>query len=460
MKTIITITGRSFLRIVSVLILFVLVISCDDLLRPEPTTGISDSRSIYDEKSAGAALNGAYNSLRASGYYGLDFNFITYLFADNVKFVGIQTYYKIFVRPNGYGKTSLQSDNSALAGVWSAIYRTINNANHLIEKVPLVDDPNFTQEERDDILGQAYFIRALSYFDLLRFWGGVQLVLKPTTSPTDVEGIKRSSVDETYAQALADLAEAESRLTSKPSRIFADLGAVQALAARIALYREEWEKAESYAGHLIANDKYALVKPYSVFYTTKASTESIFELEFTVSETNSSSNWWRPSELGGRYEASLNDVIVGLLRDPETGGNRGELVLESERRKEIYNGFYWRGQRDDPEYVFRIAEQYLIRAEARAHRGNLAGSLDDLNAVRERAGVPPLDISRYDTPDKALQAIEDERRIEFAVENHRFFDLRRTGRLGAVLGEDEGYLFPIPLNQLDRDPALDPNPSN
>ncbi|MDR2120575.1 MAG: RagB/SusD family nutrient uptake outer membrane protein [Tannerella sp.] len=435
-------------------------VSCADFLEPEPTTGISDKRSIYDEKSAVAALNGAYNSLKGSGYYGLDFNFIPYLFADNVKFVGIQTYYKIFVRPNGYGKTSLQSDNSSLGGVWEAIYRTINSANHLIDKIPQVDDPNFTQEERDDILGQAYFIRALSYFDLTRFWGGVQLTLKPTTSPDDVTGIKRSSPEETYEQISADLARAEALLDSKPSRIFVDLGAVQALIARLALYRQEWEKAEAYATRVISNSKYALVKPYSVFYTTKASTESIFELEFTVSEANTSSHWWRPSELGGRYEASLNDVIVGLLKDPDTGGNRGELVLESERRKEIYNGFYWRGQRDDPEYLFRIAEQYLIRAEARAHRGNLSGSLDDLNVVRARADVTPLPADRYDSLDKALQALEDERRIEFAVENHRFFDLRRTNRLNAVLGEDEGYLFPIPINQLDRDPYLEPNPSN
>ena len=435
-------------------------LSCSGLLEPEPTEGVSDKRSIYDEKSANAALNGAYKSLREDGYYGLDFNFITYLFSDNVKFVGIQTYYKIFVRPDGYGKTNLQSDNSALSNVWSDIYQTINNANHLIEKIPQLDDPNFTQEERDDILGQAYFIRALSYFDLSRFWGGVQLALKPTTSPNDVEGIRRSSLEETYAQVYADLAQAEALLGSKPSRIVADLGAVQALTARIALYRQEWEKAETYATRLISNSKYELVKPYSVFYTTKASTESILELEFTVSDVNPSSNWWRPSELGGRYEASLNDVIVGLLKDPDTGGNQGELVLESERRKEIYNGFYWRGQRDDPEYVFRIAEQYLIRAEARAHLNNLSGSLDDLNAVRARADVSPLPANRYDTLDKALLALEEERRIEFAVENHRFFDLRRTNRLSAVLGEDENYLFPIPINQLERDPSLEPNPSN
>jgi hypothetical protein len=452
--------NRQTSRLVAFLISAVVLVSCADLLEPEPTTGVSDKRSIYDEKSANAALNGTYNSLRGSSYYGLDFNFIPYLFADNVKFVGIQTYYKIFIRPNGYGITNLQSDNSALSGVWSGIYRTINNANHLIDKVGEVDDPNFTQEERNSILGQAYFIRGLSYFDLIRFWGGVQLVLKPTTSPNDVTGIKRSSQEETYAQVNADLAEAEALLTSSTSRIFVDLGAVQALIARIALYQQDWAKAESYASKLITNSKYALVKPYSVFYTDKESTESILELEFTISESNPSSNWWRPSELGGRYEASLNDEIVGLLKDPNVGGNRGELVLESERRKEIYNGFYWRAQRDNPEYVFRIAEQYLIRAEARAHLNKLSESLEDLNKVRERADVPALPANQYDTLAKALLVLENERRVEFAVENHRFFDLRRTNRLHDVLGETEGYLFPIPINQLDRDPYLEPNPSN
>jgi hypothetical protein len=455
-----TIINRQIVRLATFLVLISAIVSCSDLLEPEPRTGVSDKHSIYDKKSANAALNGTYNSLKGSSYYGHDYNFVTFLFADNIKFVGIQTYYKIFVRPNAFGVTNLQSDNSSLSGIWSGIYRTINNANHLIDKVGNVDDASFTQAERNAILGQAYFIRGLSYFDLTRYWGGVQLVLSPTSSPEDVVGIKRSSLEETYAQVAADLAKAESLLISESSRIYIDLGAVQALIARFALYQKDWAKAEQYATLVISNSKYKLVKPYSVFYTQKASTESILELEYSSSDRNPSANWWRPSELGGRYEASLNDVIVGLLRDPEVGGNRGDLVLESDRRKEIYNGFYWRAQSDGPEYVFRIAEQYLIRAEARAHQNNLPGSLEDINAVRARAEVPGLTTDKYDSVEKALKAIEDERRVEFAVENHRFFDLKRTGRLHAVLGEVEGYLFPIPINQLDRDPYLEPNPSN
>jgi hypothetical protein len=456
MKTI----NQKLLYLVALFAFAAAATSCDDLLTPEPTSGVSDSRSIYDEKSANATLNGAYNLLMGSGYYGLDYDFIPYLFADNVKFVGIQTYYKIFVRLNGYGQTSLQSDNSALDGVWSAIYRTVNNANHLIEKVNDVDDPNFTQAERDNILGQAYFIRALAYFDLSRYWGGVQLVTKPTTSPNDVEGLVRSSLEETYVQIDSDLKKAEGLLQSTDSRIFVDLGTVQALAARIALYRNDWAKAETYASSVISNGKYQLVKPYSVFYTTKASTESIFELNFTTTQTNPTGSWWRPSELGGRYEVSLNDEIVELLQDPDAGGNRADIISISEKSKEIYNGIYWRSGQDNPQYLFRIAEQYLIRAEARAHLNKLPESLADVNEIRRRADVADLTADKYDTVEKALQVIEDERRLEFAVENHRFFDLRRTGRLSAVLGEVEGYLFPIPINELIKDPSLTPNPSN
>ncbi|MDR1331220.1 MAG: RagB/SusD family nutrient uptake outer membrane protein [Tannerella sp.] len=438
----------------------ILFLSCDDLLTPEPTASVSDSKSIYDEKSAGAALNGAYSQLMSSGYYGLDFDIAPYLFADNVKFVGIQTYYKAFVRLNNYGPATLQSDNSSLSGTWTAIYRTVNKTNHIIEKVDGVTDDNFTRDERNAILGQAYFIRALSYFDLTRFWGGVQIVTKPTTSPEDVSNIQRSSLEDTYRQIESDLKKAEELLLPTDSRIYVDLGTVQALTARIALYREQWEKAEAYSSFVISNSKYSLVKPYSVFFTTEASPESIFELNFTTTQTNPAGHWWRPSELGGRYEVTLNETVIGLLEDPAVGGNRADIITVAEKSKQIYNGMYWRSGQNNPAYLFRIAEQYLIRAEARAHLNKFEESRADINAVRNRADVPDIETSEYNTRAKALQAIETERRLEFAVENHRFFDLRRTGRLATVLGETEGYLFPIPIDEITKDPSLTPNPSN
>jgi len=95
---------------------------------------------------------------------------------------------------------NVTADNASVAGTWASIYQTINRANHIIEKVPAVTDATFTAEKKNQLLGEAYFVRALAYFDLARTWGGVQLVLTPTKLPTDNEGIRRSSVTETYAQ--------------------------------------------------------------------------------------------------------------------------------------------------------------------------------------------------------------------------------------------------------------------
>jgi hypothetical protein len=116
---------------------------------------------------------------------------------------------------------------------------------------------------------------------------------------------------------------------------------------------------------------------------------------------------------------------------------------------------YWRATNDNPTYLFRIAEQYLIRAEARAKKAtpDLAGAAADLNAVKTRAKVPVL----TSTNKAAIErAIEDERRAEFALEPHRWFDLVRTGRAGAVLGvgNADKWIFPIPFNDLAADKDL------
>ncbi|MDR2691156.1 MAG: RagB/SusD family nutrient uptake outer membrane protein [Dysgonamonadaceae bacterium] len=450
-----TIFSKFYKTVFSVTLVWAGVSCSDDLLYPEPTTGVSDEHAINNERSAITALNGTYNRITSSatGTY----SFITFLFSDNVEYVGMQGA-NVFVH-DADGKTAFQSNNGSLRSIWTSIYETVNNANHLIEKIDKIQDENFTRAERDEILGQAYFIRALSYFDLIRYWGGVQLVLRPTTSPTDVVGIKRSTLEQTYEQVNEDLAKAESLLKQTNSRIRIDLGVVQALIARVALYQKQWERAETYATKLIDHPKYALVKPYQEFYRNKASTESIFELNFTTSNTNAGSRW-KPAELGGSYEITTNAAVTALLLDPNVGGNRSALIGITPQLHQQYITMYWRPQNDNPEYLFRIAEQILIRAEARVHRNNLSGSLDDLNKIRDRAEIPLLTDSEYDTPEKALLAIENERRLEFVIENHRYFDLQRTGRLQAVLKEKEGYLFPIPYEEMLLDPDLEPNPSN
>src|SRR5690606_5746766 len=181
-----------------------------------------------------------------------------------------------------------RSDNEEVESVWVAIYNTINQVNHIIAKVPALSDQLIDGASRNRILGEAYFIRALAYFDLARTWGGVQLVLTPTESVDDTKGISRSSLAETYAQVLRDLDEAESRLPTGVNRVRATKNTVWALKARFYLYQQDWEQAEFYASAVIEDPNYTLMKPYSSWFANNVvgSRESVFETAYSNNNTN------------------------------------------------------------------------------------------------------------------------------------------------------------------------------
>ena len=193
---------NAFKYIVPVLAAISLV-SCKKFLEVEPVDSVSDGQTIVDKTSAETATRGLYRALSADGYYGVTFQSIGYLSGDNVQWTGSQSIVQQFISHN------VRADNANIATAWSAIYSTINRANHIIAKVPNVTDPLLTQTLKNQLTGEAYFVRALAYFDLARTWGGVQLALEPTNSATDKTGIKRSTLAETYAQVLSDLTAAE-----------------------------------------------------------------------------------------------------------------------------------------------------------------------------------------------------------------------------------------------------------
>jgi hypothetical protein len=315
--------------------------------------------------------------------------------------------------------------------------------------------------EKNKILGEAYFIRALSYFDLARGWGGVQLQLKSTTDLAGLKGIKRSTLDQTYDQVLADLVQAENLLPEDNStRNRAQKSTARALRARLHLYRKQWADAENYASQVIANTKYALVKPYKTFFTAPfLTTESVFELTYSTNDRNGFWGTWYPSSLGGSFTLKPSDAIVAKLSNPLSGGTRSTLIAGT--APSVYGVLYnTTASSIDPSYVIRIAELYLIRAEARAQQNKLVGANSastDLNIIRDRAGLAP---TAAVTQGDLLLAIENENSVEFPFEAHRWFDLTRTGRAGAVLGitNPNYYLFPIPLSDILSDPDVTQNP--
>lgn len=443
------------------LLLVFITSSCSNFLDVEPQNDVSDENTIYDESSASTALRGTYRQLASSGYYGENFVTLAYFPSGDIKCLTTGVILNLV-------NWDFRADNANLNSFWNAAYNTINRANHVIQKTPLVTDANFTEAERKLVIGEATFIRALAYFDLARTFGGVQIYLEPTADLNSRMSIPRASLVETFNQVLTDLEAAENLLSEKPNRIRATKHTVWALRARLHLYEEKWDLAEFYATKLIEmSTTYKLLYPFADWFTNNVigSQESIFELQYSAQNTSAiRSQMQHPTE-GGTYRYAPNDNFVSLLNDPTKGGSRKSLIGSVTQNNTTlwFGNLYYRLQATDPAYVFRIAEMYLIRGEARAQQNNYLGSQTDLNVIRRRADL--TEVSTWEKQE-LLDAIDQERRYEFAFEAHRWFDLTRTGRHLTLIPlldpnikvEEHENLFPIPAVQLDLDKALKQNP--
>nr|WP_199082457.1 RagB/SusD family nutrient uptake outer membrane protein [Pedobacter sp. ASV19] len=441
--------NTSYIRTTVLLTFVLLSVSCKKYLEEVPDYALPTASSITDASTARAAIIGTYD--RVQNYYSSSYPTLGTITADNVIFNGTLSEYLQL------DQNAIPTDNVITVAAYQNIYKTINSANSVIAYVPQVNDPLLTVTEKNKILGEAYFIRALAYFDLGRGWGGVQLQLKPTADLSVLKGIKRSTLDQTYDQVLADLTQAEQLLPEDATtRNRAQKSTARALRARLHLYRKQWADAEAYATQVISNTKYKLVNPYKTFFTAPfQSTESVLELAYSVNDRNTYWNLWYPSSFGGQFTLKPSDALVAKLNNPAVGGTRSALIAGSGTT--VYGVLYnTAGTSTDPSYLIRIAELYLIRAEARAQQNKLTDAASDLNTIRARAGVAA---TTADTQAALLLAIEDENSIEFAFEAHRWFDLVRTERAGAVLGltNRNYWLFPIPYSDIQSDPDVTQN---
>jgi len=172
-------------------------------------------------------------------------------------------------------------------------------------------------------------------------------------------------------------------------------------------------------------------------------------LYYNTNVTNEEASQWEPTTNGGVGWVTPTSSIVTLLTDPTVGGNRSTLIqtLTISGVTKYYGNLYYRTAGTDPAFLIRLAELYLIRAEAETQLNDLTDAASDLNAVRARAGLPATTAA---TQGDLLLAIENENRVEFAFEDHRWYDLVRTGRAGTVLGitDSRKFLLPIPYAQI------------
>lgn len=342
-------------------------------------------------------------------------------------------------------ENSLLPDNSRLLSLWSQLYKTIYQANAILEGVN--GQSKLSPVLKIQLEGQARFFRAFCHFYLVNLFGDVPLVIN--TDYLANQRIGRTSANEVYRQIVEDLKMAQQFLSedysySNAERIQINKWAASALLARTYLYTEDWTNANVQASALIDNTAlYGLTTLEEVFL--KNSKETIFQLAPLTGSVYDRATAVAYTTLQPALVASFEH---GDQRFTQwvTNGNVGNKYRSDDNSYSEYST------------VLRLAEQYLVRAEARAHLGDIAGAIEDINVVRSRAGLPS---TSADDQLSCLSAIDHERRVELFLEwGHRWLDLKRTNRMNEVLPPVKPYwketarLFPIPEAQIMNDPEM------
>jgi hypothetical protein len=424
--------------------------SCGDLLNPKPVDLITDEQVITDASSARVVLTSAYRNLANLGAPKIVAGDFT---ADNLIHNGTFTQYREI------SSKDMSASNGSASALWGVIYSMSYIASFLYEELPNIE---ISQANFDEITASASFLRAYAYFVGAYTYGGLPIVT--TTSVDENRSIPRARLDETLAFVESELLYALDKL---PTQAFnsgeVTNGAVKALLARYYLYISNWSEAERYATDVIEGNGTAtyLLEPSFADAVSDFSTESILEIVYSANDNPGTSTNFSINNLfvGRREIIPSTEMVLALQND---GGDRNVVLeFDGNNARGADNG--WTVIRYGPFdniQVLRLAEMYLIRAEARAQQDNISGgnsAAADINVVRQRAGVPLIEgLSK----NQVLLAIENERRMELCFEGHRWYDLVRTGRAQAVMDEftsnwtSKDELWPIPLREIINNPAL------
>ncbi len=420
-----------------------------DVLDVKPLTSIPAEDALKDKKGIDKAVRGAYTSFQGLSYYGRTFLIFSDLAADNLEnpIDGTAADYRQVDNNN------ILPENGAVGSIWGIAYEGINAANNVIAAVP--DVPDMTDAEKNNAIGESSFIRALNHFNLVNLFGAVPLKTEPTSGTANLSA-PRSSVESVYTQIINDLKFAESNITVT-AKTRASRYAAKALLARVYLYHGDYALAAAKATEVIEGP-FDLVD-YAEIFGDDGSGETIFEIDFTDLSRNRIAEYNFPKTLNGRREVA---PTTDLLDAYESGDVRYDASLAFAGQLPYAIKYDDLSIGADNVIVLRLAEMYLIRAEAlaRSNSNDLQAIRDDIDVIRNRADLPGTPAN---TLTDLLRAIEKERRVEFAFEGHRWFDLVRTQRAVDVLpnvNNNNQMLFPIPLGELltNTDPQMTQNP--
>ena len=475
-----------------------------DFLKKEPLTSITPNNFFTSVDDAESSLTAVYDALQGTGGYGQDLYVAGEMPTDNVTSINGDV--------NAVQNIAWTPNTSQVGNIFRQMYLGVNRANIVLKYVPNV---TMDTTRRSQILGEARFIRALCYFNLVRAYGGVPLRLQPTESSQPGEiNLPRASAEDVYAQVVSDLQRAAVQMpAANPNR--AGRNAASALLARVQLTRRNWAAAQAAAQTVIARNV-PLNTPFkSLFPAENKGAESLFEIQYAGTAdggsilpdlmlplpfaTYSFSKFNIPSAELIAFADTVNDrrwayngnitsngAFVGrdhvsyldATKNRVSGANandRGPFVFKWTSIGGNFNS-------TDNSYVLRMAEVYLAYAEAvNEQSGPNQDALDKLNRVRTRAGLAALTLGSPQAATKqALRnEIDRQRRLELAFEGERWWDLVRYARhtladasathtitaldiisqRRAGGARDVNFLvFPIPQAEINTNPQIQQNP--
>ena len=490
MKRLVSITTNRLTLSLLVLAGMLLPTACQDFL-DKPLQGELTQESFPKTASdALLATNAVYNILRNSNFHFGLFPIMDIMSDDGYKGSN-PTDAAADVGP--YDKFKHIPTEGNIKRWWNTLYEGVKRANVVIEQVPLIA-MDATLSKR--YIAEASYLRALFYFDLVRAWGGVPKVTSTITQP----GLERASSDEIYQLIEQDLLLAIDGLSEQSEMPATDLGratrgAAKALLAKVYLFKKDFTNAEKYALEVINSGQYGLEPVFNNANSESGEhgIESIYEIgamRFENIENGGNgygnvqgvrgtpNRGWgfnRPSlDLMAAFETNdprkeATILFLGEVIDDVTIAGDGQTPDETKDANgnvieiECYNQKVWTPGTTVPTQfghnrrILRYADVLLIVAEAMNENGKSAQALTYLNMVRARARggntaiLPDIsDTNKDSLRDKILQ----ERRVELALEGHRFWDLVRTGKAQQVLGplgfiSGKHELLPLPQNEVD-----------
>ena len=439
-------------------------ISCNKKLDVKPQNELTPAQ-ITTADDVKALVFGAYSNLQNGNTFGEKFNTLPELLFSNgeLRFVGtFESYGDVIDK-------SQTANSGAVYSMWGGSYQAINGVNLAISKIDLVDE-----DEQDQILGEAEFIRALVYYELVNLFGkaytddrssdGVPIILAPVSGYDSIrDKLPRASVEDVYAQILTDANSALEKLGEESDDFRANRWAVQALLSRVYLSKGEYAEAAAAANDVIESGAFELTGSFDKeFNNASNSPEDIFAIQQTSQSnsgvTDDGITAFYSGDPVGRGEIQVDTNYINSILADNPDDQRGLFFYEGSSLSG-FTGQLTSKWRDLYKVIpiFRLAEMYLTRAEANEQLGG-AGQIgpntpaEDVNIVRGRSGAADLG-------SVTLLDIINERHLELAFEGEWFLTAKRLNIIvdGGLVSDNEFLLFPIPQREIDLRTALPQN---